>query len=223
MLWPLPRIYDRLLRPTERACLSAWRADLLTHAYGRVLEVGAGTGANLPYFPQAVRELVLVEPERILRGRLRRRLPAQPLWRVRVERRPLERLRFPSEHFDTVVSTLVLCSLPQPAHALTQMLRLLRPGGKLLFIEHVAACDRPRRLRWQQLLEPLWKRVFGNCHLTRDTATLIEAAGFRFDSLTRTSMRGAFPLVRPSIRGVARKPHLTSQAPGLTAAEDTRR
>ncbi len=206
MLWPLPRIYDGLMQVTERACLRHWRAELLKDARGRVLEVGAGSGANLPYYPAGVAELILVEPERILRGKLRSRLPAAAPWRVRVERRPLERLQLRAGELDTVVMTLVLCSLPRPQQALAQLFRALRPGGRLIFIEHVAATGRPQRLRWQQRIEPLWKRVFGNCHLTRDSEALIAAAGFRFDSLTRTSMRKAFPLVRPSIRGVARKP-----------------
>jgi hypothetical protein len=81
--------------------------------------------------------------------------------------------------------------------------RVLRPEGRFVFIEHVAATDRPERLKWQHRLEPIWKRLVGNCHLTRDTESAIKAAGFTMENIKHASMRGAPPFVRPSIRGYA--------------------
>jgi ubiquinone/menaquinone biosynthesis C-methylase UbiE len=100
------------------------------------------------------------------------------------------------------VSTLVLCSVRDVTRCLAEMKRVLRPEGKLVFWEHVAAED-PDRLAWQRRTEPLWRLVAGNCHLCRDTARAIEDAGFRFQRMTKESARKALPIVRPTIRGVA--------------------
>ena len=107
--------------------------------------------------------------------------------------------------FDAVVCTLVLCSVRDVEQSLAEFRRVLRPEGKLVFLEHVAATE-PSRLAWQRRTEPLWKLVAGNCHLCRETAASIEAAGFRFDRITRESARKALPIVRPTIRGVAIAP-----------------
>jgi ubiquinone/menaquinone biosynthesis C-methylase UbiE len=115
----------------------------------------------------------------------------------------VDALPFDDGAFDAVVSTLVLCSVPDVERALAEVRRVLRPGGKLLFLEHVAADDRPDRLAWQRRLEPLWMRISGNCHLTRRTGEAIRAAGFRVQRETRESMRKALPIVRPSVRGLA--------------------
>jgi SAM-dependent methyltransferase len=105
--------------------------------------------------------------------------------------------------FDVVVSTLVLCSVPDQPAALVELRRVLRPGGRLAFLEHVAAVDRPGRLRWQQRLEPVWKRLAGGCHLTRRTAEAVGGAGFTLGEITRESARKAAPVVRPTVRGHA--------------------
>ena len=112
----------------------------------------------------------------------------------------------PDASFDAVVCTLVLCSVQDVQVALTEIFRVLRPGGRLLFVEHVAARQHSTRLAWQRRLEPIWKRVAGNCHLTRDTEQAIRAVGFQFERIERESMRKAMPLIRPCIRGAARKP-----------------
>jgi len=105
-----------------------------------------------------------------------------------------------------VVSSLVLCTVPDPEATLAEVVRVLAPGGRLIFLEHVADDERPDRLRWQTRLEPLWKRLAGGCHLTRRTHETITAAGLQLEQLERASMRKANPLTRRSIRGVARKP-----------------
>src|SRR5262249_24588779 len=117
-----------------------------------------------------------------------------------------ENLPFPDGEFDCVVSTLVLCSVDDPERSIAEIKRVLKPGGKFVFLEHVLAEDDPGRLRWQRRIEPIWKRVTGNCHMTRDTLGMIERAGFCVSEVKRESLRKAFPLVRPSIRGIAVNP-----------------
>jgi ubiquinone/menaquinone biosynthesis C-methylase UbiE len=195
-------VYDRVMARPERACLAAWRREILENATGRVLEVGAGTGVNLAWYSDAVEQLVLSEPDPHMRSRLAKKLGDG---HVEVTASSLGGLDFADGSFDTVVSTLVLCSVANPASALADIHRVLAPGGQLLFIEHVAA-DSPGRLRWQRRIEPLWKHLAGNCHITRDTEAAIRAAGLVIERIERDSMRKAFPWVRPTIRGSARKP-----------------
>ncbi len=204
MSWFLASIYDRFMRRSEDGGLGAWRAELLGALEGSVLEVGAGTGANLPHYPAGLARLVLAEPDRHMRRLLLRRVAGQDR-PVEVIDAPVERLPFPGATFDAVVVTLVLCSVARLDTALREIRRVLKPGGRLVFMEHVAATDRPRRLAWQRLLEPFWLRISGNCHLTRRTDEAIRAAGFELERLTRESMRKALPWVRPSVRGVARR------------------
>ena len=207
MSWLFSTIYDPFMRRTERACLADWRAELLAEAAGEVLEIGAGTGANVPFYGSAVTRLVLTEPDPHMRLRLSRRVADGHVPRTEVSAGEAGLLPFDAASFDTVVSTLVLCSVPDPARSLADVRRLLRPGGRLLFLEHVAADDRPDRLAWQRRLEPAWLLVSGNCHLTRRTGEAIRTAGFEIERETRDSMRKALPFLRPSLRGVARAPH----------------
>lgn len=208
MPWLMARIYDRVMAGTEAACLHPWRRDLLANLQGRVLEVGAGTGASIPCYPDAVTELVLAEPDPDMRRQLEARVVTRD--RTTVIADSVESLTAPDACFDAAVSSLVLCSVANPTAALAELLRVLRPGGALVFIEHVAAHDEPRRLRWQHRVEPIWKRVAGNCHLTRDTERAILEAGFAIEHIEHDSLRKAMPLVRPSIRGLARKPESAS-------------
>src|SRR3990167_5343143 len=178
-------LYYRLTSASEVACLQQWRAELLAGLTGDVLEVGAGTGLNLPWYPPGLARLVLSEPDQHMRRQLmaRRQQPEATPWEL--SDASLDELPFPADAFDAVVGTLVLCSVPRPAQALAEIHRLLKPGGRFVFLEHVAAEDRPRRLRWQRRVEPLWKRLAGGCHLTRRTADTIIAAGFTISDLKR--------------------------------------
>jgi ubiquinone/menaquinone biosynthesis C-methylase UbiE len=196
--------YDRLMRASEEACLADWRRELLRDVSGEVLEIGAGTGANLSHYPASLTRLVLAEPDPYMRDRLDRRL-RQSGGLAEISDAPASSLPFPAESFDAVVSTLVLCSVPDPEGALAEIARVLRPGGRLIFLEHVAAEDRPERFKWQRRIEPLWRRVLGNCHITRRTGEAIRAAGFRVEVERRASIRKAAPVARPSIRGIAVK------------------
>ncbi|MCB9586697.1 MAG: class I SAM-dependent methyltransferase [Polyangiaceae bacterium] len=198
-------IYDSFMQQTEEACLRAWREDLLQDLSGSVLEVGAGTGANLPLYPADLERLVLAEPDRDMSRKLRERLDT--LGRnVEICEAAMEQLPFEAGSFDQVVCTLVLCSVPNPEASLAEVKRVLRPGGKLVFIEHV--CDEKRlgRRLLQRGLEPLWKPLAGGCHLTRRTETTIRDAGFELSDVRRESMRKALPMVRASVRGIAVKP-----------------
>jgi ubiquinone/menaquinone biosynthesis C-methylase UbiE len=198
--------YDRLMRTSEDACLRQWRAELLHDVAGRVLEVGTGTGLNLPHYPQHLTRLVLTEPDPHMRRKLTEKTRAMGLAGAEVRDGTLDELPLPDAAFDVVVGTLVLCSVPQLDRALGEIRRVLKPGGRFVFLEHVAAEDRPNRLKWQRRVEPIWKRISGNCHLTRRTADAIAAAGLEIVDLKRESMRKAWPLVRPTIRGYAVKP-----------------
>ena len=203
-------IYDRFMRASEEACLSIWRAQLLGRVQGRVLEIGAGTGVNLEHYPSGLDELVLLEPDRHMRRKLGRRVDAlggqgRLAREIDIRGWSAEQLAVEDERFDAVVATLVLCSVGDLRRTLGEIHRVLRPGGRLLFLEHVAAGRSTSRLAWQRAVEPMWKHVAGNCHLTRQTAEAIEQAGFSFEHLARESMRKALPIVRPTIRGVAVK------------------
>lgn len=199
-------VYDRLTQASEVACLQQWRSDLLRDLAGQVLEVGAGTGLNIPYYPRALSRLVLSEPDPHMRSRLTRQTRAHHWDQAEVLDASLEELPLPDNAFDAIVGTLVLCSVPRLDCALAEIHRVLKPGGRFVFLEHVAAEDRPRRLKWQHRVEPFWKRLSGNCHLTRRTGEAIRAAGFAIVDIKRESMRKAWPLVRPTIRGTALKP-----------------
>lgn len=203
-------MYDWAMRGTEEACLREWRMGLLGDLEGEVLEVGAGTGLNLPFYSAAVTRLVMSEPDLHMRQKLEEKVAVRDRAGIEVLDATLEALPVPASSFDAVVGTLVLCSVPRLDGALAEIYRVLRPGGSFLFLEHVAAEDRPRRLRWQRRMEPVWKRFAGNCHLTRRTADAIVAAGFEIRTMERESMRKSMPVVRPTIRGAAVKPAVRS-------------
>lgn len=202
-MWLFAKIYDWMMQGVEEGCLRDWRRDLLEEAEGRVLEIGAGTGANLPIYPEAVEELVVVEPDEHMRAGLDDKMSHRAVDEVEVVDAMAEDLPFDDEGFDTVVVTLVLCSVVDLERALGEMRRVLRPGGRMLFLEHVAAHGEPTRRKWQGRLEPVWKRVAGNCHLTRETAEAIREAGFEIDDVTREEMCNAPGIFRPTVRGVA--------------------
>ena len=194
-------IYDRFMAQTEAACLAEWRRELLQQAEGHVLDVGAGTGANLEHMPRDLQGLVFCEPDPHMQKQLRAKVPAAEIVSATAEELP-----FDDACFDAVACMLVLCTVVDPAKALAEFKRVLKPGGKLLFIEHVRAPERPRRFLAQRMCEPIWKHLAGNCHLTRDTEAAITAAGFAIQALKRESMRKALPILRSTVRGVALKP-----------------
>ena len=181
--------------------LAPHRRSTLEQARGRVLEIGAGTGFNAAHYPDSVEELVITEPwEGALRRAERRAGEAgRPADFVATG---AERLPFEDESFDTVVSTLVLCTVPEPDRALAEIRRVLRPGGQFLFMEHVRSDDE-RLSRWQDRLERPWRVVAMGCHPNRSTLERIEAAGFEVEELRRGELPKVPPIARPMITGRA--------------------
>ncbi len=198
-------VYDAMTRGAENRVIGSERRRLILGCEGRVLELGAGTGASFPAWLEAVsagrvKELVAVEPDVHMRRRAQARARALGLT-VAFEPRPAEALPFPDHAFDTVAAFLVLCSVTHPAQALAQALRVLRPGGTLVFMEHVRADG--RGARWQGRLAPVWARVGAGCRLDRDTVAEITSAGFTDLSVQYRPL--PFPLYRLAV-GSARRP-----------------
>jgi ubiquinone/menaquinone biosynthesis C-methylase UbiE len=192
--------YDRMSASTEEAGLRERRRELLVQARGRVLEIGGGTGANLPFYGEAVSSLTVTEPEEAMARRLERRAKDQdrPIELVRAS---AENLPFEDGSFDFVVSTLVLCSVEDQPRALHELRRVLKPDGRLLFIEHVRS-EEDRLARWQDRLNWL-NQVVVNCDCNRPTLAGIRAAGFSVAALTRGELPKAPPFARPLIVGTA--------------------
>jgi ubiquinone/menaquinone biosynthesis C-methylase UbiE len=194
-------VYDRGLKATEDAGLREMRRDLLAQASGRTIDLGAGTGVNVELYPAAVGELVLAEPDPYMLRHLRAKLPIEGR-DVSAIQAPAERLPFEDDSFDTAVFTLVLCTVPDPDAALAEAARVLRPGGKLLFVEHVRSRD-PGLARWQDRLEKPWRFLADGCHCNRDTVATIEASPFEVTQVERGDLPKAPPLVKPLVRGSA--------------------
>ncbi len=178
------------------------RISLLSHASGRVLEVGAGTGLNIPHYPPAVTEVLATEPDPHMFRRLARALPTAAV-PMRLQRASADALPVEDGWANTVVFTLVLCSVPDQAAALAEARRVLKPRGLLLFYEHVRAQE-ARLARWEDRLERPWGFFAAGCHPNRDTVRALEGAGFKIEELERFDVPGAF-LARPHVQGVARR------------------
>ncbi len=186
--------YDRMLAGTEDAGLRERRHELLASARGRVLEIGAGTGLNASHYTDAVDEVVFAEPEEPMARRLERRL-AEAGVRGRIVEARAEALPFEDSSFDTVVSTLVLCTVRDPQGSLAEIERVLAPGGQFLFLEHVRSED-PRIARWQDRLHGIWLRLGHGCNCNRPTPAFIEASPLRIEAIERAEMPKAPPIVR---------------------------
>lgn len=193
-------LYDPVLALGERRGMAARRAALLGTARGRVLEIGAGTGLNVGLYPAAVQRLVVSEPDAAMRARLRRALDQQA-GAVELVAAGAEALPFADDSFDTVVSTLVLCTVPDPAAAVRELRRVLAPGGRLLFIEHVRSAE-PRLAAWQRRLAGPWAAVASGCRCDRATGELL-AATFATVTAEPATWRAMPPLVRPLLVGRA--------------------
>ncbi len=166
--------YDLMLRSVERRSLGRRRHELLEGLTGRVLDIGAGTGVNLPYYRDAAL-VTLAEPDAAMRAKLTAKLGDATV-PVRTSDAPAEALPFPDASFEAVVSTLVLCTVVDPDRALAEIRRVLAPGGQLVLLEHVRGTG--GLARWQDRLTPLWRHLAAGCHLNRDTRAAVERAGF---------------------------------------------
>lgn len=194
--------YDFFFMRAERAGLRDLRRHALAEATGGTLEIGAGTGLNHDLYPEAVTALTLTEPFEPMARQLRERAAAMTI-PVEVVEAPAESLPFPDASFDTVALTLVLCTVPEPDRALAEIARVLKPGGRFLFLEHVRAQE-PGLARWQDRLNPPW-RVFGHgCNCNRDTLATIERSPLTVERTERGQLPKAPALVKPLLIGVAR-------------------
>ena len=202
-------LYGRYILPHVLDCacglpaVERERARLVPQARGRVLEIGIGTGRNLPHYnPANVDTIVGLDPAAEMHPRARRRLSetrlSVSLMAVSAEQIPAE-----DDHFDTVLVTYSLCSIPDPSLALREMRRVLKPDGALLFCEHGRSPE-PKVARWQQRLTPAWRHIAGGCHLDRNVPELLTDAGFSIDTLDSGYIQGPKPLTW-HFRGLASK------------------
>jgi ubiquinone/menaquinone biosynthesis C-methylase UbiE len=191
--------YDRLIGKTEKACFAAYRARLLPTLKGDVIEIGGGTGANLSYYGDEV-TLTVTEPSKPMVSRLQGHAEAvRP--GTKVLRAPAEDLPFEDDSFDTAVSTLVLCSVDDQPRALREIRRVLRPGGRFVFMEHVRS-EEPKLARLQDRVNWLNKLV-AHCDCNRPTLDSIRAAGFSVEEVEHGTLEKAPPFVRPLVVGAA--------------------
>jgi ubiquinone/menaquinone biosynthesis C-methylase UbiE len=195
-------LYDTVGKGSEEAGLREERRQLLAKAVGDVIEVGAGTGLNVELYPETVTGLVFTEPDQHMRRRLKRRVegldrPAE------VVEASVGDLPFPDATFDTAVVTLVLCSVPDQQAALAEIARVLKPNGRLLFLEHVRSDDR-KIARRQDRIRPLYSGLCG-CNPNRDTLAGIEASVFTVETVKHGEVPKAPKVERPLIAGIARR------------------
>ena len=185
--WIVPHLVNLAMRNRQ---LAPYRERIVGQAEGRILEIGVGSGVNLPLYADHAREIVGLEPHpKLLKMALKKpgRVPTE-LIEGSAESIPLE-----DSSIDTVVTTWTLCSIRDVAIALTEMRRVLKPSGQLLFVEHGLSPDEGIR-KWQNRLTPAWKKIAGGCHLNRPMRTLIENAGFEISRLETGYMPGPKPM-----------------------------
>jgi ubiquinone/menaquinone biosynthesis C-methylase UbiE len=194
-------LYDRAFEATEEAGLREMRREVLSRASGRTIDIGSGTGANLSIYPEQVTDLMFAEPDPHMLKKLRAKVGETDVTAEVVDA-PAEALPFEDSSFDTAVFTLVLCTVPDPKAALAEAARVLRPGGRLLFIEHVRSED-ASTARWQDRLEKPWRFLGDGCHCNRDTVATIEASPLTLEGVETGRLPKAPPIVRPLVRGSA--------------------
>lgn len=185
----LPALIHHSMRQRNFA---PYRARIIPKARGAVLEIGVGSGLNFPYYSRRVDQIVALDPSPRLLSRAER--AASENWPpVELVEGSAEAIPLPDDSIDTVVTTWTLCSIPDIGRALREMRRVLKPDGRLLFVEHGRSPDAGIR-RWQNRITPAWKRIGGGCHLNRDIARLIDSAGFDIDRLETGYMKGPRPM-----------------------------
>ncbi len=194
-------LYDLNMGIVERACLKSWRRELLKHVYGEVLEVGAGTGANIDHYSDQVTRLVLTEPDKHMRRVLERNVSNRGLENIQVSDGTAQQIRAEDESFDCVVSSLVCGGAPNLGTALEEIKRVLKPGGNFVFLEHAAAAEGTSTRRWQKRINPIWRIM----DLEPETEKAIITAGFKIIEITRENVRRTLPIQGSTIRGIAEK------------------
>jgi SAM-dependent methyltransferase len=187
--------YDPVVARAERAGIADARRELLLGVRGRVLEIGAGTGLNVTHYPAGT-DVTYTEPDPHMARRLRARV-------ADVVEAGAEKLPFPDDSFDTVVSTLVLCTVPDVPASLREIRRVLRPGGRLLFLEHVRADPGSKLERWQDRLHGPWHAFACGCNCNRDLVAELASGSFSVEELRHESWRFMPAIVRPVVIGAA--------------------
>jgi SAM-dependent methyltransferase len=197
------RFFDRLSRGMERE-VGEHREELLAGLSGRVVEIGAGNGLNFGHYPPEVDEVVALEPEEYLRAKAEAAARDAPV-RVSVGDAAAYPLPLETDSVDAAVASLVLCTVPDQAAALSELCRVLKPGAELRFMEHVRS-DRPRKARFQERLDRwgIWPRLGGGCHCSRDTVSTIEAAGFTVEHVREFDVGPSWNITNPHLLGTAR-------------------
>jgi ubiquinone/menaquinone biosynthesis C-methylase UbiE len=186
--WVLPHLIDLVMRNKEA---TRHRRKLLPAARGQVLEIGAGSGLNLPFYGTEVARLFALDPSEKLLAMARRK-QARVAFPVEFLQHSAEEIPLDAASIDTVVTTWSLCTVPDAMQALREAKRVLKPGGALLFVEHGWAPE-PQVQRWQQRLNPVWKRCAGGCNLDRKIDRMIREAGFAIDALDHEYLPGPRP------------------------------
>lgn len=197
-----PRLMDWVM---ARPAFSQLRETLLQLASGEVLEIGFGTGLNLRHYPTTITRLSIIDPATLLPAKVARRMAAAP-YPIQTTHVTAENLPFPDRQFETVVSTWTLCTIPDPMLALREVGRVLKPGGRFLFLEHGRSDDR-RIAVWQDRLNPIQNVMGCGCHLNRQIDRLITQSGLTITHLDRFSMQGVPRLAGEMYRGTATRQH----------------
>jgi ubiquinone/menaquinone biosynthesis C-methylase UbiE len=199
------RFFDRLSRMMEKEA-GEHRDELLAGLSGRVVEIGAGNGLNFRHYPTSVEEVIALEPEAYLREKAENAALGVPV-RVSVRDGVADQLPLEDESVDAAVASLVLCTVPDPGRALSELRRVLKPGGELRFLEHVRS-DSPRKARVQERLDGsgIWPRLGGGCHCARDTVGAIEAVGFQVERVRSFALGVSWMHTNPHVVGAARAP-----------------
>jgi ubiquinone/menaquinone biosynthesis C-methylase UbiE len=199
-------VYDKMLASQEKGYLGALREEMLKDVTGDVLEIGAGTGANFQYYPDGAK-VVATEPDPYMMERAKKRAEAAGQ-NIELKQAPVEVLPFPDASFDFVIDTLVLCSVKDQGKALSEMKRVLRPGGQLRMYEHVRY-ENPVGALMQDIVSPAWQWFGAGCHPNRDTGRALREAGFEVLSVKISKPSPPIPpmlFTRPHLLAVARKP-----------------
>lgn len=195
--------YGVMMRLIDERGLRETRRQVLSDAHGRVLDIGTGTGANLSLFPAAVEELVLAEPDAHMQSVLRRKVDETGGARaIELVQAPAESLPFEDDSFDCVSCTMVMCTMPDPRAGLAEVARVLKPGGRLLFLEHVRS-EQPGVARTQDRLERPWRFIADGCHCNRDSLATIAASPLTLQDVRRGQMPLAPRFMRPLVYGKA--------------------
>ncbi len=206
--WYEGRIFPLLLKIADSAVVKE-RELLLQQCKGRVLEVGIGTGLSAPFYPKGVTQVVGIEPNEALLEECEINVTNAQLTNLalppfKIETGDAQTLKFEDDSFDTVVAFLVFCTIPDPRKAAKEIFRVLKPGGQLLFFEHVVA-EKPAMARWQKRLNPIWSKVACGCHLDRDTTDVFEQAGFELGEFKKFHLPKAPGIVSTVIQAKGMK------------------